>query len=62
MKFIELHFRGSKYCLNADYIVAVNPKESGEGCDVYMVSDRINEAWNTDESYEEILRMLKEVK
>lgn len=62
MKFIELHFRGREYSLNADYIVAVNPKESNEGCEVYTVGDRINEAWNADESYEEILRMLKEVK
>ena len=59
MKFIELHYKGAKYSLRADYIAAVNQRFE-KGCEVYLVGDRLNEAWNTDESYEEVLLLIKE--
>lgn len=58
MKFIELHF-GSKYALNVDYIVAVNPKTNG-GCEIFTVGDKAGDSWNSDESYEEVMRMIRE--
>ena len=60
MKLIELHFGEKPYSLNADYIAAVNPNRDGAGCEVYMVGDCLNEMWNTDEEYEEVLRLIKE--
>lgn len=60
MKFIELHYRKEPYSVNVDYIAAVNPKDYCGGCEVYMVGDVKNEYWNCDESYEEVLRLIKE--
>lgn len=60
MKLIELHFDEKPYSLNVDYIAAICPKTADDGCEIYMVGDRMNEYWNSDESYDEVLRMIKE--
>lgn len=60
MKLIELRFEERPYSINPKYIAAVNPLIEG-GCEVFMVGDRIREAWNTDESYEEVMQKIKEV-
>ena len=60
MKLIELHYDGNPYSLNVDYIAAVNPLTYDDGCEVYMVGDVKDEQWNCDESYDEVLRMIKE--
>ena len=60
MKLIEVHFDEKPYSLNADYIAAIYPKTADDGCEVYMVGDAHGEQWNTDESYDEVLRMIKE--
>lgn len=60
MKLIELHFKERPYSINPNYIVAINPLIKG-GCEVFTVGDKWNDAWNTDESYEEILQKIREV-
>ena len=58
MKLIELHCNGNPFSLNVDYIVSVLKRD--EESEVYMVGDMLNEGYKPDESYEEVLRLIKE--
>lgn len=59
MILIELHYHGKRFSVNADYIAAVNSKQNEDGCEIFMVGDRADEFWNADESYEEVIELLK---
>ena len=57
MNFIELHIDKEPLLLNVNLIETVRPYHSH--AKIFMAGSTYDEYWITDESYEEILHLLK---
>ena len=60
-KWIEVHYGGMAYSVNVEYIACVAPDEGGHGSRIFSVGDAPGNACNADESYDEVMRMIREV-
>lgn len=58
MKFIELTFDGFRRALRVDIIACVSENRNNSFSQVYLEGD--SEPWPVDETYEEIMRKIKE--
>jgi len=59
MRLIELHSGGRRYSLNADFITGVAWPDEG-GCYVRMLGEPTGNPNFCDESYEEVIQLIKE--
>lgn len=59
MRLIELHYGGRSYSLNADFITEVDRLDEG-GCYVWLLGEPIDSPHSCDESYEEVIQLIKE--
>ena len=60
-KWIEVHCGGMAYSVNVCFIACVAPLDEGDGSRIFSVGDAPGNSCNTDESYEEVMRMIREV-
>ena len=59
MKLIELHYGGRRYSLNVDFITGVAFLDGG-GCHVWVLGEPVGNPSVCDESYEEVIQLIKE--
>ena len=58
-KWIELHLGGTAYSVNVNYIACVLPGDK-IGSMIFAVGDAPGSACNADESYKEVMKMIRE--
>lgn len=59
MRLIELHYGECRYLLNVDLITSVSLADKG-GCRVWVLGEPVDNPNVCDESYEEVIKLIKE--
>lgn len=60
MRLIELHNGILRYSLNTDFITNVGAMGLKSGCHIWILGEPTQEPVYCDESYEEVIRLIRE--